>query len=563
MATSTRALWIPTWLASETGLVNDRPTRHQLGQWFTPAPVADLALALALAKCPSAKTLLDPSCGDGVFLARAKEKGFLSENLLGVDLDPEAIDLARLGNPSTPLLCKDYFEFFSEGRFDLIVGNPPYVRQERLSAEQKTSVLNALREQWQELPPRELEKLVGRGDLAAPFLLRALGMMHGEGRAAFVVSSALLDSAYGAQLWKLLSKLATVELIVDAPKEEWFAEAAVHTLIVVLRSGASSEPVHIGRLQTSTQEAALAIAAGKDLSELCDVREAAQDRPDTWAGVLRAPDVWLEFVRKARGALIPLSEVASVRRGITSGANDIFYLSREQAQGLPDRFLSPILRSPSKQGLSRIEFDSANSSQKVLMGDGSEDWGHEPAAAEYLADFPLAPLRKSLAARSPWWQLKARPSQVFLCKSYANRFVQPFSQRPVFADQRLYCVQENAGLDPQLLSAILNATPSALALESLGRASMGQGVLEWSTADLRSLPILDPRSIKNADVLRASFKAFRTIDQPALGPHWDSPQRIDLDRALLSNWPELLVMREGVRDALRQSCIARNVRGKR
>ncbi|MBL4636035.1 MAG: N-6 DNA methylase [Kofleriaceae bacterium] len=542
--------------------MSEEPSRHQLGQWFTPDPVVDLVLALVMHGRPRAETLLDPSCGDGAFLRRAKAAGIAVDGLHGVDVDPRALASAGEQVPAASLHHRDFFDQASTTDFDLVVGNPPYVRQERLGQKQKALIQKALSSDWPSIPLPEIKKLVGRGDLAAPFLLRTIRLLAENGRAAFVLSSALLDSAYGAQLWRLLGKLATVEYIVDAPSEQWFSDASVHTCIVVLRAGASDDPVQIGRLKCSTEKAAKAIAAGKELRDICTQRLAAQNAPETWPASLRAPDTWHQFSSRAGGTLIQLGDIATIRRGITSGANDIFYISKEQTSGVPKRFLFPLLRSPSKEGLRQIEFDTEINSQSVLLLHGGENLESEPGLSAYLNSFTGAETRKSLAARTPWWSLKAKSAQVFLCKSYADRFIQPYATGPVFADQRLYCVHAKAGVDAELLSAVLNSTMTALALESLGRASMGQGVLEWSTADIRTLPVVDPGNIGDVNRVLSAFRSLRRRAQKTVGENWDSEYRRELDSAVLASWPDILTMREAIVESLIETCLARNLRGK-
>src|SRR5690606_3442322 len=151
----------------------------------------------------------------------------------------------------------------------------------------------------------------------------------------------------------------------------------------------------------------------------------------------------------------------------------------------------PLLRAPGKNSHGRIEVSAdATESLALVLPQALRIDTHAPLV-RYLASFPGAATRKSLAMRDPWWSLPAQPAQVFLSKAYAERFVQPYCQAPILADQRVYCLHPKPGVDAALLAATLNATPTALALESLGRASMGQGALEWSVRDAALLPVLD------------------------------------------------------------------------
>jgi adenine-specific DNA-methyltransferase len=121
--------------------------RRRLGQYFTTDDVADLILKFCLRD--AADKVLDPSCGDGVFLLRAlQQKRSLNPRLSqqellstiwGVELAelPASVAKNRLADSNSNVLQKDFFdlrageEFPSD--FDAIVGNPPYTRQEGIT----------------------------------------------------------------------------------------------------------------------------------------------------------------------------------------------------------------------------------------------------------------------------------------------------------------------------------------------------------------------------------------------------------------------------------------------
>src|SRR6266545_7111644 len=109
--------------------------------------------------------LLDPACGDGVFLARAAAAGVGREGLAGIDLDPAAAAAARAAVRGADVRCADLFslapaEIHAVG-FDAVVGNPPYVRQERLGRRTKERVERRLAADWPDLPGADRRQLVG------------------------------------------------------------------------------------------------------------------------------------------------------------------------------------------------------------------------------------------------------------------------------------------------------------------------------------------------------------------------------------------------------------------
>lgn len=524
----------------------DAARRLALGQWFTPPAVVDLTLSLALPRgLPAAASrgvgeaagglrVLDPACGDGAFLAMARARGVTG--LHGIEIDGAVAAAARARVPGARIIEGDLFDIApdAQGGFDAVVGNPPYVRQERLAAAQKQRIRRCLQRDWPEVPAATLARVIGRGDLAAACILRALRLARPGARVALVVSSALLDAAYATALWQMIAGRARVLALVDAPGERWFADAAVNAMILLMerhgerhgeRPGpAESAPgVQMVRLTVPTAQAAERVRAHASSSMMlqgmqgalaalagaAEVHLAPPARPERWAAYLRASPVWFAFEQQAGEALVPLSAVAEVRRGVTSGANDIFYLPRARAGalGLEPALLLPLLRSPRDHATIAVA-PEASSHVVLVCPPELAALDRHPAVRRYLDEHGHAAARPALRARRPWWALPVRPARLFLTKAYAARFVQHLAGAPMVADQRVYAVYPAPGIDVVLLAAVLNSTFTAFALESLGRSSMGEGALEWTVADAAHLPILDPRRLHTAGAADAARQAL-------------------------------------------------------
>jgi SAM-dependent methyltransferase len=481
-----------------------------LGQVFTPAAVADLTLALALEG--GGGSVLDPACGDGVFLERGRARGVRVD---GIEIDP------RVAPPGA--LVGDFLAT-APRPYDAIVGNPPYVRQELVAPEIK-------------------RRVGGRADLAIAFVQHALDFLRPGGRLAFVLSQAALDADYAEALRALLDRRARLLAVVASPGERWFEDAALHGAIVVLEAGDGPAPdVRFARLSVPIAEAAARVGGLDDLDRVARVRRVppGDARRAPWGPWLRASDAWFSLAEQAGDALVPLGEVAEIWRGATSGANEFFY--PPEGSGIERRFLVPLLRSP--RGASRIAVQPEELPTRAFLCDRAEDELPPGAGAWVRAHAHLA-ARPTLRARPRWWCLEARPAQAFLTKAYDARFVQPLAARPLLCDQRLYALAPGDPVDPELLAAVLNGTLTAFALESLGRASMGEGALEWSVADARRLPILDPRKLVGRDATaRAAFRrlAFRVIGVAA--EEATRPDRRALDEALLDGTPMAGAARE-------------------
>lgn len=493
--------------------------------------------------------VLDPSCGDGAILAAATRRGLPCEAVCGRDNDPSAIAVAQAALPGAALEVVDLFASRSGGRFDAVVGNPPYVRGDRLTSATKERIAECLGGDY------------ARGDLAAAALLRSVSFLCDGGRLGFVVSAALLEADYAAPLWMALAKLGAVREIIAAPAERWFAEAAVNTIIVVFERGGSG-PTRLSKLRKPTDVCAAAVSKADELSRVAEIHIDTSGSPRRWAQLLRAPSLWLEL--ECSPALVALGEIAKVRRGLTSGANDIFYLSaqRAAAESIEPKALTPLVRSPPKSGDVSIAIDPSQLRDFVLRA--PDDLSGAPRARAYLERNADAAQRPTLAGRQPWWKLPKRPARLFLAKAYARRFVQRLSPTPLECDQRVYAVWPEAGLDVELLAAILNSSLTALAIEALGRASMGQGALEWTVGDARRLPVVDPRRL-SAEAKAAIVSSLRSMAGRSIGNSAAEAERADrraLDQAVFAVDPLLAAHGTMVAAAVAEASSARELRAR-
>ncbi|MCX7993666.1 MAG: BREX-1 system adenine-specific DNA-methyltransferase PglX, partial [Fimbriimonadales bacterium] len=118
----------------------------------------------------------------------------------------------------------EFAEVFKDGGFDIIVANPPYVRQELIDSEVKAKLQAQYR-----------DAAVGRSDLYVYFYARALQLLKPGGMHVFVCSNSWLDVGFGGKLQEYLLKHAHIQAIYDSALERQFASADVNTIISVLQ----------------------------------------------------------------------------------------------------------------------------------------------------------------------------------------------------------------------------------------------------------------------------------------------------------------------------------------
>ncbi|MGH7813932.1 MAG: HsdM family class I SAM-dependent methyltransferase [Candidatus Binataceae bacterium] len=428
--------------------------RHRWGQHFTGDDVVDLINSFCVRK--SSDTVLDPACGSGSFLVRAYyRKRWLDSRkphlevlgeLFGCDIALYPAHLATLNlaareindEANYPRIARrDFFDLEPGEAFceipphhtkmvldgcDAVVGNPPYVRQERIESKEK--VARVVMRRWPGL------RLSGRSDLYCYFWPAAAKLLSEGTYFGFLTSSSWLDVEYGFQLQKWMLDNFKLVAVMESDAEPWFEDARVKTCVTILQrcSNAADRMATPVRFVKFKQPLAKLIGASPDrfavrfraVDALRDtVEQATADKEEDdfsiivkrqsdllaeglragkvhsgapgngewgedgadyagkWGRYLRAPAVYFEIMRNFGPRFVPLGEIAEVRRGITSGCDD-FFMPRDITSESLQRF-EAARDFKRKFGVDR-DLAASGKIKIVRAGDGSE----HPIEGEYL-----------------------------------------------------------------------------------------------------------------------------------------------------------------------------------
>jgi len=120
----------------EGTLMVDR--KKESGAYYTPPDVVDTLIRWATRN--SSDRLLDPSAGDGRFLAR-------HPNSVGVEHDACAAAVAMARAPTSTVHIGDFFEYARHApeKFDCAAGNPPFIRYQRFNGAVRIRALSLCR----------------------------------------------------------------------------------------------------------------------------------------------------------------------------------------------------------------------------------------------------------------------------------------------------------------------------------------------------------------------------------------------------------------------------------
>ena len=245
--------------------------RHKFGQHYTRSEVVDLINAFCI-RDANAK-VMDPACGGGTFLVRAytrkrdlsgQQLGHqqLLQHLYGIDISAypahlTTINLATrdlIDRANYPLVARrDFFKTHVDEpifhvplgrgdnqlvtlqleRVDALVGNPPYIRQEKITEYYGKKYKAALRKQADHDAPGAA--LTGRSDIHCYFFTHGLTFLNDGAYVGLLTSSTWLDTGYGFSLQEFLLDNFEIVAIFESNCEPWFTGARVTTAATILR----------------------------------------------------------------------------------------------------------------------------------------------------------------------------------------------------------------------------------------------------------------------------------------------------------------------------------------
>ncbi|MGI8524743.1 MAG: Eco57I restriction-modification methylase domain-containing protein [Pseudolabrys sp.] len=414
--------------------------------------------------------IVDPACGSGAFLIAAfdllapeyrrvvehlatlDEKidfdpfdEIVTKNLYGVDVNAESVEITRLAlwlktarnkhrlqNLEATIKVGDsliddpkftghpfdwrkaFAAVFAEGGFDVVIGNPPYVRMELIKPIK---------------PYLEKNYVVAddRTDLYAYFFERGVSLLRDGGRLGFISSSTFFRTGSGEKLRTFLGDNVGIEAVIDFGDLQIFEGVTTYPAILTLRKGEPQDGGVLSFLKIDTD-------LPKDLDAAFTAGATAMPRARLGAGSWQFED---DALARLRNKIIKgkktLGEVyGAPLYGIKTGLNDAFIVD----QATRDRLV-------------KQDKNSAKLLKPFLRGENIKRWRVEPdglflinipKSTINIDDYPairdwLLPFKKDLEKRATdqkWFELQQ--AQLAYQKQFGNlKIIWPqFLNKPEF-----------------------------------------------------------------------------------------------------------------------------------
>lgn len=344
------------------------------------------------------RKVLEPSCGDGIFLECISELGFQNNcEIISIEIDKRESELANARIEGSKLYrnydefalnrqknIENYMEIGSkvinddfynvyqkslhEYRFQAIIGNPPYIRYQYLTEYQRDEQSLILTTNGM-----KSNKLINAW---VSFVVACVQMMDSNSRIGLVIPAELLQVKYAEDLRKFLMKSLQKTTIVTF--EELVFEGVEQEVVLLL----GEKDINY------SSEHQLRIAQYRNVEDLIEANDLEEheffdvDLNETkWTKYfLTDKDIHLIDEIRKDVRFTQFSKMARIEVGITTGNNDYFCVNRNQVEQFElENICRPLIAR------------SVNINGVVFT---AQDWKQniEKGAKTYLIDFPDIPL---------------------------------------------------------------------------------------------------------------------------------------------------------------------------
>jgi len=212
------------------------------GAYYTPYDLAT-SIVNKFIRLSDYKNVLEPSCGDGVFIDAIIESGLRkSTKITAVEINEEETTKlsVKYGSKSNiEIVHEDFFKFYLDNinnSFDLIIGNPPYIRYQYLTELQRNEMSEMLIHEGL-VPNKLINSWVA-------FVVASTTLLSNNGTMVFVLPAELLQVVYARQLRDLLiSKYSEITLLTFT--ELIFSDIEQEVVVLIAKKGLKHKGIRV------------------------------------------------------------------------------------------------------------------------------------------------------------------------------------------------------------------------------------------------------------------------------------------------------------------------------
>lgn len=525
----------------------ENESRQKLrGGYYTPSDLATYIARWTLGARP--KSVLEPSCGDGVFF-RAAQKLPAAKSLqqvLGFEIEEAEAAKARQSakrlHQAAEVRTEDFLawaikEIDRRTSVEAVLGNPPFIRYQYLDQEAQARAEVIFR--MLHLP------FTKHTNAWVPFVLAAIALLRPGGRLGMILPAEIVHVMHAQSLRTYLGRECSRLLIID-PEEIWFEDTLQGA--VILFAEKKTDPAQhsqgLGIHKVSGRS-----FLGQDPETLFDsvTRINGKTVEGKWTRALlskRELDLFDELMH--REGVYRFDDIAEVNVGIVTGANKFFLVTDEVVKEYQlSKFAHPMFgRSEHCEG---VIYDAAQHEKNAAKGNPTNfiwipaDAKLSKAARRYIEAGERENLhtRYKCRIRTPWYTVPSvHSTRIGMLKRSHETPRLIYNEISAFTTDTAYRITSSKWRPEVLVYCFLNSL-TALSAELEGR-HYGGGVLELVPSEIEKLVVPVPEGIEPKlsqldklvrtssmdDVLSAQGRrvlgklGVKTADQDALTSAW-------------------------------------------
>ncbi|MDD6731264.1 MAG: Eco57I restriction-modification methylase domain-containing protein [Bacteroidales bacterium] len=488
-------------------ILTKHPTDQATGDVFTsPGLVCALLddLGYRASEDLRSVSVLEPACGTGAFLLEilhrlrlsARHFGFsfktaVARNVRACEIDADKVGcLQQSVRHQFPELdggvnvhLGDFLQYHPAQKFRIIVGNPPYIRYDKLSDDVKAFCR------------RQFRTFCGRCDLYVVFYEHCLEMLSADGRLGLVTPDRWLRNQYGSRLRQYIAQSFRLEKLVFLSHDVFHTKVLAYPCYSV-----------VGGCQTQSRGTLLRESDGRE--RMC-VHPSTSD----WSSL---------FWPSSAHQMYTLAELGfDVHIGIATGADHI-YINKELAQQVESERLLPLLKAAHLRN-DMLQWDGTYLLNVFLQDGTVAPLDNFPRMAAYLQQNEPILKKRYVARRNPcYWYRTIDAVSIRLLQQPKILLPDLSASRRIWVDEGRFYPGHNlyviTGGSIRLLKVLSVLLMSDLVQKQMERLSnqMNGGFTRWQTQYLRKLTLPDIRLLSEKQQQRAlelyEHPDYRSID---------------------------------------------------
>lgn len=309
------------------------------GSFYTPPLISDFICKFIFSKI-SRKSIkiLEPSAGDGSFVHSLEKANYESEKkvtITAVDIDRDELNKISLKdeNIKLQLIQSDFLDFQKDcsNKYDLIIGNPPYIKRTLLNSSQ-LEICNDLNKEF------NLEDKTVK-NIWPSFLLSSIKLLDKDGIFAFILPAEILQVKYAAPLREILVEFFERVEIITFNELLFKACKGQDTVVVIGEKKTKKTPgLYFYNINDLSSLSTLDLEFEKhDVNSNLKWTSHILDREE------------LDFLNSIIENMPNISDVCTSKTGVVSAANNFFIISEKQKKSLniPNKYFKPIIQKSS------------------------------------------------------------------------------------------------------------------------------------------------------------------------------------------------------------------------